>query len=117
MANRVVSNQVMGTKHILVVDHDGPASYPNPTPFTANGEIINASDFGYGGFEFVDEISLSSDQLNTVLIVLPGQSTTGNFGDARPTARIHWFVQAGGAEVANGVDLSGKSIRLRITMV
>jgi hypothetical protein len=117
MANRVISNSVQGVKHILVVDHDGPASYNNTGVFTTSGETINASDFGYGGFEFVDEISLSSDQLNTVLIVLPGQSTTGNFGDARPTAVIHWFVQVGGAEVGNGIPLSGKSIRLRLTCV
>src|SRR5678815_1368803 len=117
MANRIVSNSVQGIKHILIVDHDGPASYNNTGVFTTSGETINASDFGYGGFEFIDEISLSSDSLNTVLIVLPGQSTSGNFGDARPTAVIHWFVQSTGVEVANAVNLSGKSIRLRLTCV
>lgn len=117
MANRIVSNVQMGPKHFVVIDHDGPASYNNTGTFTTSGETLNATDLGYGGFEFVDEISLSSDQLNTVLIALPGLSTSGNFGDARPTTVIHWFVQATGAEVANTVNLSGKSVRLRLTCV
>lgn len=111
MANKQLDgymNQV-GDKLEVIVDHDGPASYANPTPFTANGEVINASDFGLGAFEVVDPMGLSSDQLNTVLCVVGDGS-----GKAATTCRIHWFVQSTGAEVANAVNLSGKSIRLQI---
>lgn len=111
MANKFLDgyNMPVGDKYEIIVDHDGPASYPNPTPFTANGEVINASDFGIGAFETVDPQGLSSDQLNTVLVVVGDGS-----GKASATARIHWFVQVGGAEVANAVNLSTKSIRLQI---
>lgn len=111
MANKILDGYPtpISDKLELIADHDGPTSYLNPTPFTANGEIINASDFGLGGFETVDPMGLSSDQLNTVLAIVGD-------GSGRPatTCRLHWFVQVGGAEVANAVNLSTKSIRLQI---
>jgi hypothetical protein len=98
-----------------VVDHDGPASYNNTGTFATSGETINASDFGLGGFELVQVDALSSDGLNYAYVILTGQSITGaNKGNVGVQAVIHWYVLLTNVEVANAINLSGKSIRLQI---
>lgn len=105
----------------IVLDLDGPASYNNTGTFATSGQVINASDFGFSAFEFVDSQNISSDNVNTVLVFMPGMSTSsaasGNNAPVSQTATIHWFVQSTGLEVANGVNLSGKSIRLQLRVV
>jgi hypothetical protein len=116
-ANRVLPGYTMpvGAKYEIIIDHDGPGSYNNTGTFATSGEIINAADIGIGGFELVSDQTLSSDGLNYVLIQLPNQSTSVEpQGNALPTARIHWYVTATNAEVANAVNLAGKSVRLQI---
>lgn len=117
MANRILPgymNQV-GAKLEVIVDHDGPASYANGGTPSTSGEVINASDFGLGGFELVQCDHLSQDGLNDVFAQLVNQSAPGDtIGNAVPTARLRWFVTSTGAEVANAVNLSTKSIRLQI---
>jgi hypothetical protein len=115
MANRILPGYLMpvGEKLELVVDHDGPASYVNTGTFSSSGEIINASDFGLGGFELCQIDALSSDGLNYGYVVLNGQSTSVG-GNAVPTATIHWYVLATNVEVANAQNLSTKSLRLQI---
>ena len=117
MANRFLDGYSLpiGDKIEIVVDHDGPASYVNTATFATSGEVINASDFGIGGFELVQVDALSNDGLNYAYVVLSGQSTsTGVKGTLGTQATIHWFVVATGVEVANAVNLSTKSIRLQI---
>jgi hypothetical protein len=112
--NRILAGYVqqIGGKMDLIVDHDGPSSYVGGA---GNGEVINASDFGLGGIELCDVDALSSDGLNYCYVLLTGQSTkTGNTADAVASCKIRWYVLATATEVANAVDLSGKSIRLRI---
>jgi hypothetical protein len=114
MANRILDGYSMpiGDKIEIIVDHDGPASYVGGA---AGGETINASDFGLGGFEVVQADGLSSDGLNSVFVTLTGQSTSGaNKANAVTSATLRWFVVSTAAEVANGVSLTGKSIRLQI---
>lgn len=115
---RIMPGYVMpiADKYEIICDVDGPASYLNSGAVNnTSGQPINASDFGIGGFELVDAQSLSSDELNTFLIWLPNQSTSSdNIGNALPTARVYWFVQSTGAQVANAVNLSTKSVRLQI---
>lgn len=103
-------SQPMGAKIEIIVDHDGPASYNNTGTFATSGETINAIDFGIGGFETVDANSLSSDGLNYVWIDLIGDGP----GIACIGAVLHWYVASSNLEVANAVNLSGKSIRLQI---
>jgi len=110
----------------MVVDHDGPASYVNSGTFGTSGDQINAADFGIGGFEMVDEVDLSSDGVNALQVVLgatvagatnlqPSPTATGAPGPAVTTAVLHWYTTPSSAtEVANGVSLSGKFVRLRI---
>jgi len=114
MANRILDGYSLpiGDKIEIIVDHDGPASY---TGGAAGGETINASDFGLGGFELIQCDALSSDGLNTVFPTLTGQSTSAaNKANAVTSATLRWFVTATGAEVANGVALNTKSVRLQI---
>lgn len=121
MANRIVSSTQVGAKYIVTFDHDGPASYANAGGFITHGEIINAADIGMGGFEFIDSGDLSTDALHTVLGLLPSQSSSTDPvnmpAPASPTFRLMWFVQATGAEVANAVNLSTKTVRLKATCV
>ena len=114
MANRILDGYSMpiGDKIEIIVDHDGPASYVGGA---AGGETINASDFGLGGFELVQVDALSNDGLNSVYVTLNSQSTSNaNKANAVTSATLRWFVVATAAEVANGVALNTKSVRLQI---
>jgi hypothetical protein len=112
-------------------DVDGPASYNNTGTFNTSGQQLNAIDFGLGGFEIVDTPALSSDGLNEIVLVLgatiagatnlqpaPGAGQPAN---APTTVVMHWYGGlrgiGGAVEVANAVNLAGKSVRLRISAV
>ncbi len=47
----------------------------------------------------------SSDGLNSIAIVSPSP------GASATSVKVLWFVAAGGAEVAPGIDLSAKRVR------
>jgi hypothetical protein len=114
MATRILPGYDMplGSKIEMIIDRDGPASY---TGGTSGTDIINASDLGIGGFETVDCTGLSNDGTTSAVATLINMSTSNdNIGNAVPTARIRYFVVATAAEVANAVNLSGKSFRFQI---
>lgn len=119
MANRGLPGypQPVGVKTEMVFDHDGPASYNNTGTALTSGETINASDLGYGGVDFAEVDSLSSDGLNYCYVMILNQSTSGPSGNATPSFVVRWFVVATGAEVANAVNLSAKSIRVRARLI
>jgi hypothetical protein len=94
----------------LVFDHAGPASYVNSGTFNTSGDIINASDLGIGGIEYVDIDGLSSDNLDYIWVEYRG----GGYGNALASVVLHWFVLATAAEVANGVNLSAKTVRVKV---
>lgn len=128
MANRSLPGypQQVGAKIELVIDHDGPASYNNTSTFATSGEQINASDFGLGGFEYVEADGLSSDGVNAVQVLLgatvagatnlqPAPANAQSPAPAVQTAVLHWFTTPSSAtESSNGTNLSTKFIRLRI---
>ena len=127
MANRTLAGypQPVGEKYESLVDIDGPASYVNTGTFGTSGQQINAADFGLGGFEIIGTDDLSSDGVNAVQVVLgatvAGATSlatappAGSPGDVAKTAVIHWYTSpSSGTEVANGVNLSGKYVRLQI---
>jgi hypothetical protein len=118
MANRPLPGypQPVGAKYEMVFDHDGPASYNNTGVTLTSGETINASDVGFGGIEYAEADGVSSDGLNYCYIMYLNQSTSGS-GNALPSFVVRWFVLATGAEVANAVNLSTKSIRIRLRMI
>lgn len=90
----------IANKQFEVVDHAGPASY------LAGGQTINASDFGWGGF---DAIIGSMDQSKTYVV----QAVYANTGGAMSTIKLQWFTLAG-TEVADAVDLHLKIVRLTL---
>jgi hypothetical protein len=133
MANRPLAGYVAPNdagKYDLLVDHDGPASYNNTGTFGTSGDQINASDFGLGGFEDIGADTLTSDNVNEVVVAL-GATTAGanNLSPTLPappgpvavTAVLHWYTGirgiGGTTEVTNATNLSTKFIRLRIVAV
>lgn len=133
MAFRILAGYVApndSNKYELLVDLDGPASYVNTGTFNTSGQQINASDLGLGGFEVVGADVISSDSQNEVVIAL-GATVAGATnlaptpaappGPVVTTAVLHWYTGlrgiGGAVEVANGTNLSGKYIRLRIVGV
>jgi hypothetical protein len=126
MAVRILAGypQQVGAKIELVVDIDGPASYGNTSTFATSGQQINASDFGIGGFEYIECDGLSSDGANAVQVALgatvAGASTlqpapTTSPGPCVTSAVLHWYTTASSAtESTNATNLAGKYIRVRI---
>lgn len=112
MANRILAGYLMqvGAKMEVVIDHDGPASYANVVVSAGAGDVINAADLGLGGIEDMNADGLSSDGLNFVYAT----PVNGGNGNAVPSFQLRWIVLSTNAEVANAVNLSTKSVRLRI---
>jgi hypothetical protein len=121
--------QPVGEKYETYVDIDGPVSYANTGTFATSGQQLNASDLGFGGLESVETLTdASSDGVNGFIVVLGATVAgatnlskappAGSPGDVAQSAVIHWYTGPSlGAEVANGVNLSGKYIRLRVRAV
>jgi|SRR5579864_3677086 hypothetical protein len=115
--NTIVSTIPVGPRTVVTFDHIGPANYSQ-----AVGDVINAADLGFGGFEFVDITADTTTQFEA----FPEFSTGGN-GNAVPSIEISWFSlltasiggqsQVLGTEAANGTNLSTFSIRLQAWMV
>lgn len=114
MANTVLPGYetVMANKKVVIVDHTGQTSYNNTGTFATSGETILASDFGLGGFDYIQADMISNDGLNYAQIVPTTAGAVG--GVAVPSAVLHWYVLATNAEVANAQNMSTKCIRLFI---
>ena len=103
------SPQGIGDKYESVFTHAGPASYTQigvASPPTG-GDVIKAVEAGLKFFEFV-ESSLSDDGQYTIEI-------SHAVGDQSLVASVVaiWCVAATGAQVNGGVNLSGRTVRLR----
>jgi hypothetical protein len=119
MANKIISTRQVGNAYQVVFDHTGPASYLNVSTNAGAGDVINAKDLGFGGFENIgfmgngiSQDGLAAAQLYPTLI---GQ------GNAVPSVQARWFTYpaaattgALGAEIANTTNLSGvgKTVRM-----
>lgn len=101
---------IVGTKKEIILDRQGPTSYANTGTFITSGDIISAADLGWGGIEQVDADGVSQDGLNGIWIEYRGDIK----GNAVPLVALHWTVLATSAEVANAVNLSTKTIRIRL---
>lgn len=118
MANTIVSTVQVGGRTLVTFDHTGPATYA-----TATGDVINAADLGFGGFEFPDCGSDVSNQFQGVC-----QLNLGGSGNAVPSFILRWYAlltqtfggqsQVAGGEVINGTTgLTAKTVRLQCYMV
>lgn len=106
MANTILPGYEtkFGNKNVIVVDHTGPSNYQQATE-----DVLNASDFGEGGF---DVVIGSMDTTKTYFV----EAIHSNTGGALSSLKLVWFVMAG-TEVTNGTDLSAKTVRLTLIMV
>jgi hypothetical protein len=122
----------VGNKIRMIWDHTGPASYSNIGTSSGTGDVINVSQFAYGGFETVE---------GAFGLFTEGYTQSGNFlvkaftgssgttpsvslptGDAFPKIVLQWFTTGSafgsiGSEVANGTNLAAELIRLGSWMV
>lgn len=90
----------VGILQEFYVDVDGPSSY------AADGQALSASDLGLKLIHFASAGgSDNGDQFCAVGHASKGPVTT---------VKVAWFVNSTGAEVANGVDLSGRFVRVRV---
>lgn len=93
----------LGPKRTSVFDHAGPNSY------TTGGEQLAAKPTGFNSFDMVSPPSpaLSASSTYSVAVRYPTQN-----GNSVAYVLMQWYVVGTGAEVANGVDLSGELVRL-----
>lgn len=105
----------VGTKYRQVFDHAGPVSYSQAT-----GDAINASDLGFGGIDSIHPIfgGVTLSGTYQLKAYYTPTLTAGNASPGTPQKVLcRWYVVAGGAEVANAVNLSGELVRLDLTLV
>jgi hypothetical protein len=98
----LVQPQSLGEVYTAARDIAGPASY---TGGQGNGQIISANAFG---LLYIRAVTSAPDVDSTetwfVRVVPVGKG-------AQPTFRVRWYVISTGAEVGNGVNLSGGKVR------
>lgn len=100
-----------GNKNFQVVELNGPTLY------ATGGQLISASQFGFGGFDHIacDCFSRSGTYYGRVQYLPIDATPSLPLGAAR-TANIVWYVTATNAE-AGALDLSAEILRLSLLMV
>ncbi len=91
-----------GDLNAAFYDITGPASY------AADGQSITAADLGLKYIHFASSGGSDDGAQFTAT------SHLGNAGFPVTTVKIAWFVVGTGAEVANGVDLSARTVRVLV---
>lgn len=134
MANVPVSGYPtpIGSKTRMTFDHTGPASYSNIGTNSGTGDVINASDLGFGGFDslapafggFVEAYSQSGNFIVKMFTGSTGTTPSQSIpsGGAFPKVVLQWFTTAAAfgaisTEVANTTSLVAESFRLEATVV
>lgn len=134
MANTPVQGypQSIGTKTRMVWDHTGPASYGNIGTSSGTGDVINASDLGFGGFDVVamafggwtEAYSQSGNFIVKMFTSSTGTTPSVSLpsGNAFPKIVLQWFTvsAAFGAistEVTNTTSLAAESVRFDAIVV
>lgn len=125
MPNTVLPGYEMpvGSKDFIVFDHTGPASYVAFVSPSTGGDVINASDIGKGGFDFID--SDMTDPLGQVYAQI--QPINGGNGNAVPSVRLVWYslvtatiggqAQTANTQIVATTNLSAIALRLRAMTV
>ena len=125
MANTILPGYEMpvGIKKLVVFDHTGPTSYTQFSSPSTGGDVVNASDLGEGGFDFLD--SDMTDVNGQVYVQV--QPINGGNGNAIPSVRLIWYSlvtatiggqsQTANTQIAASTNLSAITIRLRAMCV
>lgn len=114
MASKNLSGypQPIGQKYQTVCVHTGPASYTQVTPGAApaGGDTFYASE---AGLKRVDSLvgSISDNGQYLVVPIFTDNVPSPGTG-AQAQVKLMWIVAATGAEVAGGVGLSGRTVRM-----
>jgi len=99
--------QLFGTKKASVFELAGPTLY------APGGQTVNASQFGWGGFDYVSSGMLSYSGTYFVRVqplpVDAAPSAQKNGGNSQ--VKVVWYVVATGAE-AGAINLSAEIVRL-----
>jgi len=93
-----------GNKWAVVFDHYGPSAYSNIASSSGTGDVINASDLGFGGIDYIAP-------QHTPTGTYTANMYTTNIGGAQSKVALKWF-SAFATEVTNGTGLSSESVRL-----
>jgi hypothetical protein len=117
--------QPWGDKIHMVWDHYGPTSYVAYSASTGVGDIINASDLGFGGLEFVNHAIWNSysNSGNYIVQAMLTKASDAPNGGAATRVTIQWFTVASGAfsakstEVTAATNLSAEYVRLEGSFV
>jgi|ERR1700733_1059148 len=124
--------QPWGSKYQMIFDHIGPTSYGNIGTSSGTGDIIKASDLGFGGIEqvgaafggFCEFYTASGNYL--VKMFTASSATTPSVslpaGSAVAQIVLQWFTTAApfgaiSTEVANAANLSAETLRMMATLV
>lgn len=83
----------------------GVNDMPGPASYVTGGVFVSANVLGLNQVKFVSAMDLSTDGLNFVRIV-------SVLGQGQNRFKVQWFVNSTGAEVANAVNLSTKTVRV-----
>lgn len=98
---------VFGGKQYDTIDYAGPTSYTNTGTETTSGDgPIPPSFFGFFNTIVTPWGSGNMDQSGTYFV------RWRSVQNGLTPWRLHWFVVATGAEVANGVNLSGFIVKI-----
>ncbi len=115
--------QPFGSKIVHKCDHYGPTSYVQYAT-TPAGDIINASDLSFGGF---DDVGVSwagySNSGNYIVQVMQSKANDVPAQSAGTRVTIQWFTVTGGAfgakstEASAATNLNSEYVRLNFTVV
>jgi len=92
------ARDTLGIRFLHTIDHDGPSSY------TTGGETIQATVFGMKEVVGIDCSGSDNSAHSTVPVFVKKGNTT--------SFKLMWIVVATGLEVANGINLSGRFVKL-----
>ena len=112
-----------GAKPTEKFDHYGPVSYVAYNSSTGAGDIINASDLGFGGFESVG-VSWTgySNSGNYIVQVMPTKANDIPAAGACSRVTIQWFTTSAAfttksTEVSAATNLNAEYVRLTADLV
>jgi hypothetical protein len=103
-----------GSQLASVFPVNGPSSYTQYTAPTTGGQSVTLQ--GPSGVKIADFVvgAVTTDGLHRAEVVQYIAGTVSGRSLARAAVILKWYVVAGGAEVAGGVNLSAKVVNLLV---
>ncbi len=116
---------VFGNKKFMIMDHYGPKSYSNIGTSSGTGDVILASDIGWGGFDKSSPLFNAYSFSGTYIVKAFTSSATTvpalsqGAGASYSKFILQWFTTSAAfgaisTEVTNTTDLSAEIVRLEL---